>query len=224
MWNLSWCWHGHQKTQSVCSFITSSFPYAEEASTKKSWPISSNGSQQTAHIKMIMFMNAIFFYYKLALCHVCMRAQSCPTLCDPMDSSPPCSSVHEFSRQEYWSGLPYPSPGDFANPRIKPVCLASSALAGGLFTNWATREALEVLKSSKSNPCLHPMKVTFVELFICAHTQAINPSAPTFHCIVNGLSLVRPELSAYHSSKSYSGQIIYHPWVCLCPKCKYTLH
>ena len=43
----------------------------------------------------------------------CMHAkslQSCLTLCDPMDSSPPGSSATEFSRQEYWSGLPFPSP------------------------------------------------------------------------------------------------------------------
>ena len=37
-------------------------------------------------------------------------AQSCPTLSDPMDCSPPGSSVHGFSRQEYWSGVPLPSP------------------------------------------------------------------------------------------------------------------
>ena len=36
-------------------------------------------------------------------------AQSCPTLCDPMD----------FSRPEYWSGEPFPSPGDLPNPGIK---------------------------------------------------------------------------------------------------------
>ena len=36
-------------------------------------------------------------------------AQSCPTLSDPMDCSLPGSSVHGFSRQEYWSGLPLPS-------------------------------------------------------------------------------------------------------------------
>ena len=41
-------------------------------------------------------------------------AQSCVTLCDPMDCSPPGSSM-EFSRQEYWSGLPFPSPGDLAD-------------------------------------------------------------------------------------------------------------
>ena len=36
--------------------------------------------------------------------------QSCPTLSDPMDCSLPGSSVHGFSRQEYWSGVPLPSP------------------------------------------------------------------------------------------------------------------
>ena len=37
--------------------------------------------------------------------------QSCPTLCDPMgDSSPPGSPSLGFSRQEYWSRLPFPSP------------------------------------------------------------------------------------------------------------------
>ena len=36
--------------------------------------------------------------------------QSCPTLSDPMDCSPPGSSIHGFSRQEYWSGMPLPSP------------------------------------------------------------------------------------------------------------------
>ena len=36
-------------------------------------------------------------------------AQLCPTLCDPM----------EFSRPEYWSGWPFPSPGDLLNPEIE---------------------------------------------------------------------------------------------------------
>ena len=47
-------------------------------------------------------------------------AQSCPTLCDPMDCSLPGSSVHGFSRQEYWSGVPSPSPGDLPDPGIEP--------------------------------------------------------------------------------------------------------
>ena len=36
--------------------------------------------------------------------------QSCPTLCDPIDSSPPGSPVPGILRQEHWSGLPLPSP------------------------------------------------------------------------------------------------------------------
>ena len=39
----------------------------------------------------------------------------------------------EFFRQEYWSGLPLPTPGGLPNPRIEPVSLASPALAGRFF-------------------------------------------------------------------------------------------
>ena len=35
--------------------------------------------------------------------------QSCPTLCDPIDGSPPDPLSMGFSRQEYWSGMPLPS-------------------------------------------------------------------------------------------------------------------
>ena len=44
-------------------------------------------------------------------------AQLCPTLCDPMDSSPQGSSGMGVSRQEYWSGLAFPSPGESSQPR-----------------------------------------------------------------------------------------------------------
>ena len=52
-------------------------------------------------------------------------AQLCPTLCDQAPRS------MGFSRQEYWSGLPFPSPGDLPNPGIEPMSLA---LAGRFFT------------------------------------------------------------------------------------------
>ena len=60
----------------------------------------------------------------LTLC-VCVCAQSCYTLCDPQ-----ASLSMEFSRQEYWSGLPHPPPGNLLDWRIKPV---SPALAGRFF-------------------------------------------------------------------------------------------
>ena len=47
-------------------------------------------------------------------------AQSCPTLCDPMDCSLLVPLFMDFSRKEYWSGLPFPSPGDIPTPGIEP--------------------------------------------------------------------------------------------------------
>ena len=43
-----------------------------------------------------------------------------------------------FPRQEYWSGLPCPPPGDLPGPGVEPVSLRSPALAGGFFTTSAT--------------------------------------------------------------------------------------
>ena len=63
-----------------------------------------------------------------------MCAQSCLTLCNPMDSSLPGSLSMKISRQEYWSGLPFPALEDLPDPGIEPTSLASSALAGGFFT------------------------------------------------------------------------------------------
>ena len=47
-----------------------------------------------------------------------------------------------FSRQEYWSGLPFPPQGDLPKPRFEPLSPASPALAGRFFTTRATQEAL----------------------------------------------------------------------------------
>ena len=47
----------------------------------------------------------------------------------------------EFSTQEYWGGLPFPSPGDLPEPGIEPESPVTPALVGGLSTTWATWEA-----------------------------------------------------------------------------------
>ena len=62
-------------------------------------------------------------YVCLCVC-MCVCAQSCLTLCDPM----------EFSMQEYWSKLPFPTPGDHSDLGIEPTSLVSPALAGRFFT------------------------------------------------------------------------------------------
>ena len=51
-----------------------------------------------------------------------------------------------FSRQEYWSGLPFPSPGDLPNPETEPE---SPALAGGFFTDEPSRKPMTCLQRSK---------------------------------------------------------------------------
>ena len=62
-----------------------------------------------------------------------MCTQPCLTLFDPMDCSPPGSSVMGFLRQEYWDGLLFPTPENLLNPGIEPMTLVSPALAGGFF-------------------------------------------------------------------------------------------
>ena len=65
----------------------------------------------------------------------------------------------EFSRQEYWSGFPFPSPGDLPNPGIEPVSPESPALAGGFFTTEPPKEALRVYL------CSNKLSLYFLNLF-----------------------------------------------------------
>ena len=58
----------------------------------------------------------------------------------------------EFSRQEHWSRLAFPTPGDVPNPGVKPTCLVSPALAGGFLTTtspgkscYSTRDYIQYL-------------------------------------------------------------------------------
>ena len=54
-------------------------------------------------------------------------AQSCLTLCDPMDGSLPDFYVHGIFQARYWSGLPFPSPGDLPDPGVEPGSPTSRA-------------------------------------------------------------------------------------------------
>ena len=51
---------------------------------------------------------------------LCLVAQSCLTLCHPTTATHQAPLFMGFSRQEYWSGLPCPSPADLPNPGIEP--------------------------------------------------------------------------------------------------------
>ena len=57
-----------------------------------------------------------------------LDTQLCPTFCDPIRLLCPW----DFLRQEYWSGLPFTTPGDLPHPEIEPASSASPALADGV--------------------------------------------------------------------------------------------
>ena len=95
----------------------------------------------------LTFISLLWIYYTYIFIFVCVcvcvcaraRAQSLSHvwLCGPIGCSPPGCSVLGFSRQEYWSALPFSPPGDLPNPEIKLTPLVSLALpqlAGRFFT------------------------------------------------------------------------------------------
>ena len=89
-----------------------------------------NASFQKAGLVTLLSPECVLAVYHI----VCARSLSHVLLCDPMDCSPPGSSVRGFCRQECCSGSPCPPPGDRPHPVMEPVSPASSALTGGFFT------------------------------------------------------------------------------------------
>ena len=69
-----------------------------------------------------------------------------------------------FSREEYWSGLPFPSPGDLPNPGVEPVSLKSPALADSLFTTGTTWEAPNTILFLQVTPLQLHSRLIVIEL------------------------------------------------------------
>ena len=66
--------------------------------------------------------------------HACSVTQLCPALCNPVDCSPPGSSVHEIFQARILECVAIPSPGNLPDPGIELTSLTSPALAGRFFT------------------------------------------------------------------------------------------
>ena len=102
----------------------------------------------------------------------CVRAKSrrsCPTLCDSVDCGRQAPLSVGFSRQEYWSGVPWPPAGELLDPEVKP---GSPALAGGFFTTDATWEALPhcrmaICNSSHSESGFGQSDSLNLEVYLC---------------------------------------------------------
>ena len=100
-------------------------------------------------------------------------AQSCLTLCDPMDLAGQAPLSMGFHRQEYWSGLPFPPPGHLTNPGIKPASPVFPALqadslpAEPLGKPWLMKEIKHDTNRWRDIPCswtgrLNVMKMTIL--------------------------------------------------------------
>ena len=103
---------------------------------------------------LMRFMRFIYIGFVLTRCmHACM--QSCFShvwlFATLWTIACQTSLSMGFSRQEYWSGLPWPPPGDLLDPGIEPVSLISPVLVGGFFTTSTTWEA--PVARSKESAC-----------------------------------------------------------------------
>ena len=134
----------------------------------------------------------LFFFFMSVCARVCVCA--CAVFSHVWLFATPWTVAHQvllsmkFSRQEYWSGLPFPPPGDLPNSGIEPV---SPALAGGVFFKkkkkkncfifgWAVSSLLHRLFSSCSKWVLHSscdVQASHCWGFSCCRTQALGTRA-----------------------------------------------
>ena len=101
-------------------------------------------------------------------CCVCVLlvAQSCLILCDTMAHQAPLSMG--FFSQEYWSGLPFPSPGDLPDPAIEPASLASPTWQADFFFFF-------FLMLTRGDARCHLEEALFTLMWVC---KSLNGSLP----------------------------------------------
>ena len=114
----------------------------------------------------------------------------------------------EFSRQEYWSGLPWPPPGDLPNPGIGPSSLVSPALPGRFFTTSAPWEAL------MNDMCVCERMCVCVCVCMCTHScptlcnpMDYSPPGPYVHGISQ--AWIPVQFSRSVVSDSYQSEFLF---------------
>ena len=112
----------------------------------------------------------ILLRVKLCVSYCCLVTKSCLTLLWPHDFSPPDFSVQGFPKQEYWRGLPSPSPGDLPDQGLNPHLLVGRHI----LYHWVTREAHCLL--------LQIIQVKILESHTIANSRGTN--LPTNHAVL----------------------------------------
>ena len=112
--------------------------------------------------------------------------QSCP-LCNPMDCSPPGSSVHGILQARVLEWIVMPPPEDLSNPGIEPTSLMSPTLAGGFFTTSAPWEAHTYYTHTHTyytatvhthTPCNHTTHTPYAQTTHSMHTYHTHRNIP----------------------------------------------
>ena len=106
----------------------------------------------------------------------CSVAPSCLILCDHMDCSPPGSSVHGISQQEYWNGLPFFPLRDILHVGTEPRSPASSALAGRLLITeppGKTKNVYDFCQMNKEDPWTLKHNIWIIIIVLCKQTHQI---------------------------------------------------
>ena len=147
----------------------------------------------------------------------CLVAKSYPTLCNPMDCSPPDFSVHGISQQEYWSGLPFSSPGDLSNPGIKPE---SPTLASRFFTTEPPGKPL-MYGCFLQNPSaiIMPWKIIILRCHVTFSPFSNFPRVPKFFLQLDRLNLDSVKVHTLYSMMSliiFPSRVV-HPVLTLLP-------
>ena len=110
---------------------------------------------------------------------VCILSPS-PTLCNPMNCSRQAPLFMRFSSQAYWSGLPFPPPGDLPNPGMEPTSPVSPAL-----------QAYSLPSEPPGKPCLFSVGnvISLDKKQFCALLQETQSPFSKIICPTNSLEL-----------------------------------
>ena len=136
------------------------------AEGKPIWTIVRNG-QQTHNIcfRIYFYDKKIYSWYTLNETargqRLCVSLVTKLCFYNPMDCSPPGSSDHGISKQEYWSGLPFPFPG---NPPDQGIKLVSPALAGRFFAADPPMATWSLIRVSSWSYFIHWPCMAFIVL------------------------------------------------------------
>ena len=111
------------------------------------------------------------FHFRFAFPHCTCVLSNVRLFVTPWTVEHPAPLSMGFPRQEYWSGVPFPSPEDLPDPGMEPTSLASPALTGGFFTIGPSPQGIEL--NNTPNPTGSTLG-TSVAAFGCQKTEVNN--------------------------------------------------